>query len=177
MSSANEQDAVVLGEEAFRHAAEIEDRFTRMLVHQGLVDVLASRRILPEDMPLHLDLLDHARALTALYEDRAGIAAMARGAASPFAADEVRARIAAAEAAAAGKRGAEAFAYCEALPAGEVRELLRWGLGISAERLAREGAREPPVDLALQARLFEDSFAKTLFVRNTAEGKEPADFI
>lgn len=177
MSDTGEQDAIVLGEEAFGHAAGLEDRFVSMLVRQGLVDVLASRRLLPGDLPLHLDLLDHARALTAVYADRAGIAAMARGGASPLTPEDVRARLAAAEAAGAGKRGAEALAHCEALPAGEVRELLRWGLGISAERLAREGARDVPVDLAVQARLFEESFAKTLFVRNTAEGQEPMPFI
>ncbi|WP_437483826.1 hypothetical protein WME75_43550 [Sorangium sp. So ce1014] len=173
----NEPDVILHGQEAFQYADAITDRFTGHLVHQALVDLLGSSCLRESDLPLHLDLLKYARCLEAIYADRARIAALASGAPSPIGSEDLRARIAAAEAAGAIKRGTEAFVHCEALPKGPVCELERFGLGISAELLAEGAPGTPPVDFSVQARFLECSFSKTGLVKLLAEGKEPSPFI
>lgn len=173
----NETDIIVHGQEAFQHAEAIADRFTGHLVHQGLIDLLGTSSLLPTDFPLYLDLLKYARCLEAIYADRTRIAALAScGAQSPIGPGELRSRIEAAEALGAIKRGAEAFAHCESLPEGPVRELERFGLGVSAE-LLEAAVSTPPVDFAVHARMLECSFRKIELVKLLAEGKEPTPFI
>jgi len=171
------EDMIANGDEALRLADGIDDRAAGALVRQGLLDLLSARVFMPEDSPIHLDMLVYARCLEAIYADRTRIVALASGAPSPIDLGALRARVAAAEAAGALKRGAEALAHCEALPRVPVRELLCFGLATSAELLAASAPIAPPVDLALQARLLEGSFRKTSLIKLLAEGKEPLPFI
>ncbi|MGK4004210.1 hypothetical protein WMF31_16370 [Sorangium sp. So ce1036] len=173
----SESDVIVHGQEAFQHLDSIPDRFTRMLTHEGLIDLLSSYRLLPGDSPLHLDMLTYTHCLEAIYADRARIAAIASGRAKSIGPDELRAHATAAAATGAIKRASEALAHCEALPDGPVRELERFGLVISSQIIAARGSRAPPVDFFVHARLLEASFRKTHFVQHVAEGKDPSPFI
>lgn len=173
----SDPDSIVHGQEAFQHVDLIADRFTQMLVYQGLIDLLSSYRLLPGDSPLHLDMLTYAHCLEAIYVDRARIAALASGISSSIAPHELRAHLDKAEAAGAIKRASAALSHCEALPAGPVQELERFGLSVSAQVVAAREPRAPPVDFLVHARLLEASFQKTYFVQHVAEGKEPSPFI
>ena len=170
-------DAITNPDEAFRLAAAMPDAFAGKLVHQGLIDVLATRSLKASDLPLHLDLLLHARCLAAIYGDRARILTLVRGAPSPIGADELRACVEAAEAAGAIKRGGEALAHVEALPEGPLRSLSRFGLGTSAALLATLAPISPPVDACVQSRLFDGSFRNTRLIELLAEGREPEPFL
>ena len=173
----SEPDVVVRGEEAFRCAELIADRYAGMLVHQGLIDLISSYRLLPGDSPLYLDMLTYARCLEAIYADRARIVALASGEPSSIQLHELRTRVEAAEATGAIRRGSEALSHCEALPEGPVRELERFGLWTSTQVIEVREPDVPPVDFFVHARLLEASFQKTHFVRHVAAGKQPSPFI
>ncbi|MDC0680529.1 hypothetical protein [Sorangium atrum] len=170
-------DVIANGQEAFQHLDSITDRFTRILVHQGLIDLLSSYCLLPGDSPLHLDMLTYTHCLEAIYADRARVAMIASGSSGSIDPSELRARVAAAAAAGAIKRASEALAHCEALPDGPVRELERFGLATSTQVIAAREPGVPPVDFLVHARLLEASFQKTYFVQHVAEGKDPSPFI